>query len=80
MTVKERARISMEALKNDDAAVRRQAACILGIMGPAAGDASQVLKEALRDEDATVRRYASDALGRIGAAAEDAGLACIGAF
>lgn len=79
MIVEERQNAFVQALKSDNAAVRRHAACVLGIMGPAARGAAPALAEALEDEDSTVRRCAARALGRIGAA-EGPGSAFIGAM
>ena len=55
-----------EALQAEDPAVRRDAACVLGILGPAANRALLPLTLALEDEDAAVRRHAERALGRMG--------------
>ena len=65
------------SLKSGNAKRRAHAACVLGLMGPAARGAAPALAEALDDEDPTVRRHAALALGRIGAA-EDLGPAFIG--
>ena len=62
----------IEALKDDDNEVRRNAASALGRIGPAAEAAVPALIEALKDDDNEVRRNAAFALGRIGPAAEAA--------
>src|SRR5947209_14146481 len=55
-----------DALKGKEAALRRNAAYVLGELGPDAKDAVGALADALRDEDAGTRQYAAAALGRIG--------------
>lgn len=55
----------IEALKNDNAAVRTQAMLVLGRMGPTAKDAFAVLEQALVDPDPQVAHTAAMALASI---------------
>ncbi|HZZ78678.1 MAG TPA: HEAT repeat domain-containing protein [Gemmataceae bacterium] len=55
-----------EALKDQDASIRRDAARALGNFGPKAGEAVPALRElAETDPAASVRRAATQSLGRI---------------
>lgn len=65
MPAKGRVAVLIRKLRSKDPAVRREAARMLGIMGPAAKDAVPDLKKAKEDEDPTVRRLAELALNRI---------------
>ena len=60
------------ALDDADPAVRRQAARLLGQLGPAAKDAVGNLAKSLKDEDPSVRAEAARALGQIGPGARPA--------
>jgi HEAT repeat protein len=53
--------------KDDDARVRRSAACALGALGSAASPARDALQTALFDKASGVRQNAAWALGRLGA-------------
>jgi len=59
--------VLLDALKDDSAAVRKQAALALGEIGSRAS--IRALRDALQDEDARVRRCAVLALMNIGAEA-----------
>jgi HEAT repeat protein len=54
------------ALTGHGAALRREAAGVLGRIGPDAKDAAKELAQALGDKDPAVRRAAAEALGKIG--------------
>jgi len=54
-----------EALRDEDPAVRRQAAISLNGLGSAAADAVPALKQALNDKDDDVREAAAEALKKI---------------
>jgi len=58
----------IDALKSEDATVRRSAARALGRIGPAAREAVPALTCALLDQDEQVRSSARGALYRIGGA------------
>jgi HEAT repeat protein len=60
--------VLIEALKDENAFVRRDAALALGRIGPAARPAAPALEAATRDRNAHVRRAASDALQKVKAA------------
>ncbi len=62
----------LEALDHDEAAIREEAALILGKMGPDAKFAVDALIKALGDENASVRQAAAIALGEIGPEAKKA--------
>ena len=55
----------IEALRNAEAAVRANAAVVLGAFGPAARSAVPALAQALRDANPRVRELAGEALSRI---------------
>lgn len=59
----------VEALRDDDLAVRRMVTAALGEIGPAARTAVPVLVAALRDRSPAVRRRAAYSLGELGGAA-----------
>ena len=55
----------IEALRNAEAAVRANAAVVLGAFGPAAKSAVPALARALKDANPRVRELAGEALNRI---------------
>ena len=55
----------IEALKDNDAGVRRQSAWALGRIGAEAKDAVPALMEALEDNDADVRQESDRAIRQI---------------
>jgi len=56
----------IDALKDQNEAVRTEAAHALEKIGPEAKTAVPALIEALKDEDKNVRQEAANALGKIG--------------
>lgn len=64
-------------LYNESVEIRKNAAYVLGRIGPRARDATPVLAKAMEDEDADVRLYVAEAIGRIGREALEAASALV---